>query len=157
MARFDYDLVIIGSGFGGSVAALRAAEKGYRVGVMEAAASSATRTCPPLQTRTRRFQPGWQCLNRAIARRFFLNLPNRAAHGASKPLVGATTQRAFQRKIGSVDWSGKRESNPRRDESNHRMSSHSSIAPSFLRAASSSPRTPNRGGCCFGWVSFPAA
>jgi cholesterol oxidase len=35
MARFDYDVVIIGSGFGGSVAALRAAEKGYRVGVME--------------------------------------------------------------------------------------------------------------------------
>src|SRR5215470_5896493 len=36
MAAFDYDVVIIGSGFGGSVAALRAAEKGYRVGVMEA-------------------------------------------------------------------------------------------------------------------------
>ena len=36
MARFDYDVAIIGSGFGGSVAALRAAEKGYRVGVMEA-------------------------------------------------------------------------------------------------------------------------
>ena len=36
MATFDYDVVIIGSGFGGSVAALRAAEKGYRVGVMEA-------------------------------------------------------------------------------------------------------------------------
>ena len=36
MASFDYDVVIIGSGFGGSVAALRAAEKGYRVGVMEA-------------------------------------------------------------------------------------------------------------------------
>ncbi len=35
MARLDYDVVIIGSGFGGSVAALRAAEKGYRVGVME--------------------------------------------------------------------------------------------------------------------------
>jgi cholesterol oxidase len=35
MASFDYDIVIIGSGFGGSVAALRAAEKGYRVGVME--------------------------------------------------------------------------------------------------------------------------
>jgi cholesterol oxidase len=31
---FDYDVVVIGSGFGGSVAALRAAEKGYRVGVM---------------------------------------------------------------------------------------------------------------------------
>ena len=35
MSGFDYDVVIIGSGFGGSVAALRAAEKGYRVGVME--------------------------------------------------------------------------------------------------------------------------
>jgi cholesterol oxidase len=35
MANFDYDVIIVGSGFGGSVAALRAAEKGYRVGVME--------------------------------------------------------------------------------------------------------------------------
>jgi len=35
MASFNYDVLIIGSGFGGSVAALQAAEKGYRVGVME--------------------------------------------------------------------------------------------------------------------------
>ena len=35
MSGFDYDVVTIGSGFGGSTAALRAAEKGYRVGVME--------------------------------------------------------------------------------------------------------------------------
>ena len=35
MATFDYDVVIVGSGFGGSVAALRAAEKGYRVHVYE--------------------------------------------------------------------------------------------------------------------------
>ncbi|MDX6582207.1 MAG: cholesterol oxidase [Solirubrobacterales bacterium] len=31
----DYDWLVIGSGFGGSVAALRLAEKGYRVGVLE--------------------------------------------------------------------------------------------------------------------------
>lgn len=35
MDGFDYDVLIVGSGFGGSVAALRATEKGYRVGVME--------------------------------------------------------------------------------------------------------------------------
>jgi cholesterol oxidase len=32
----DFDVVVIGSGFGGSVAALRLTEKGYRVGVIEA-------------------------------------------------------------------------------------------------------------------------
>lgn len=36
MSDFDEDVVVIGSGFGGSVAALRAAEKGYRVRVFEA-------------------------------------------------------------------------------------------------------------------------
>lgn len=32
----DYDVLIIGSGFGGSVSALRLSEKGYKVGVLEA-------------------------------------------------------------------------------------------------------------------------
>ena len=32
----DYDWLIIGSGFGGSVSALRLSEKGYKVGVIEA-------------------------------------------------------------------------------------------------------------------------
>jgi cholesterol oxidase len=39
--RFDFDVIVIGSGFGGSVAALRAVEEGYRVGVLESG-----RRCP---------------------------------------------------------------------------------------------------------------
>ncbi|WP_310965061.1 GMC family oxidoreductase [Nocardioides terrisoli] len=35
---FDYDVIVIGSGFGGSVTALRLTEKGYRVAVLEAGA-----------------------------------------------------------------------------------------------------------------------
>jgi cholesterol oxidase len=49
MAGFDYDVVIIGSGFGGSVAALRAAEKGYRVGVMESGRRWADEDIPKTQ------------------------------------------------------------------------------------------------------------
>ena len=36
MSNLDFDVLVIGSGFGGSVAALRLTEKGYRVGVLEA-------------------------------------------------------------------------------------------------------------------------
>ncbi len=35
MSQFDYDWIVVGSGFGGSVSALRLAEKGYEVGVLE--------------------------------------------------------------------------------------------------------------------------
>ena len=35
-AELDHDWLIVGSGFGGSVSALRLAEKGYRVAVLEA-------------------------------------------------------------------------------------------------------------------------
>ena len=37
-SSFDFDVLVVGSGFGGSVTALRLTEKGYRVGVLEAGA-----------------------------------------------------------------------------------------------------------------------
>jgi cholesterol oxidase len=38
MSEFDFDAIVVGSGFGGSVTALRLTEKGYRVAVLEAGA-----------------------------------------------------------------------------------------------------------------------
>ncbi|MFV0128230.1 GMC oxidoreductase [Streptomyces sp. HMX112] len=45
-AAYDYDVVVVGSGFGGSVAALRLTEKGYRVGVLEAGRRFTPETLP---------------------------------------------------------------------------------------------------------------
>ncbi|PVE10833.1 GMC family oxidoreductase [Streptomyces scopuliridis] len=42
----DYDVIVVGSGFGGSVSALRLTEKGYRVGVLEAGRRFTRATLP---------------------------------------------------------------------------------------------------------------
>ncbi|MEU7164851.1 GMC family oxidoreductase [Streptomyces morookaense] len=44
--NFDYDVIVVGSGFGGSVSALRLTEKGYRVGVLEAGRRFTRETLP---------------------------------------------------------------------------------------------------------------
>lgn len=51
----DYDVVIIGSGFGGSVSALRLTEKGYRVGVLEAGRRFTPETLPKNSWHTKDF------------------------------------------------------------------------------------------------------
>ncbi|MFG2226897.1 GMC family oxidoreductase N-terminal domain-containing protein [Streptomyces sp. NPDC048644] len=43
---YDYDVLIVGSGFGGAVSALRLSEKGYRVGVLEAGRRFTRQTLP---------------------------------------------------------------------------------------------------------------
>jgi cholesterol oxidase len=43
---YDYDVIVVGSGFGGSVTALRLTEKGYRVGVLEAGRRFTRETLP---------------------------------------------------------------------------------------------------------------
>jgi len=64
----DFDVLVVGSGFGGSVAALRAAEKGYRVGVLEAG---------------RRFQPEDFARTSWNLRRF-LYAPRLGCHGIQR-------------------------------------------------------------------------
>ncbi len=55
MTSTHYDVLIIGSGFGGSVTAMRLAEKGYRVGVLEAGKRYDTDDLPASSWDTRRF------------------------------------------------------------------------------------------------------
>ena len=55
MASHDFDVVVIGSGFGGSVAALRLTEKGYKVCVLEAGRRFTDKDFPKTSWRLRRF------------------------------------------------------------------------------------------------------
>ena len=52
---FDYDVLVIGSGFGGSVSALRLTEKGYRVGVLEAGKRFGAQDFPKTNWNLRKF------------------------------------------------------------------------------------------------------
>ncbi len=55
MSRYDYDWVVVGSGFGGSVSALRLAEKGYRVAVLECGRRFADKDFPKSTWDLRRY------------------------------------------------------------------------------------------------------
>ena len=55
MGGYDFDVLIVGSGFGGSVAALRLTEKGYRVGVLEAGRRFTDADFPKTSWRLQRF------------------------------------------------------------------------------------------------------
>ncbi|MBV1849718.1 FAD-dependent oxidoreductase [Catellatospora tritici] len=79
MAR--YDVVVIGSGFGGSVAALRLAEKGYSVAVLEAGRRFADRDFPKTSWRVRKFlwAPALGCYG---IQRITLLRPDKGERGA---------------------------------------------------------------------------
>jgi cholesterol oxidase len=52
---YDFDVIVVGSGFGGSVSALRLAEKGYRVAVLEAGRRFDEKTLPKTSWRLRKY------------------------------------------------------------------------------------------------------
>lgn len=54
-AAYDFDYLIVGSGFGGSVSALRLAQKGYTVGVIEAGKRWRSADFPKTNWSTRKF------------------------------------------------------------------------------------------------------
>ncbi|MGB2568591.1 FAD-dependent oxidoreductase [Micromonospora citrea] len=85
----QYDVVVIGSGFGGSVTALRLAEKGYRVGVLEAGRRFADDEFPETSWRLRRFlwAPRFGCFG--LQRITLLRSADRKAGGGVLVLSGA--------------------------------------------------------------------
>ncbi|MGH3741341.1 MAG: FAD-dependent oxidoreductase, partial [Micromonosporaceae bacterium] len=88
-----YDVVVIGSGFGGSVAALRLTEKGYRVGVLEAGRRFADHELPKTSWRVKRFlwapHLGWYGIQKINLLRNVLVLSGAGVGGGS--LVYANT------------------------------------------------------------------
>ncbi|WP_037605635.1 GMC family oxidoreductase [Streptacidiphilus rugosus] len=52
---YDYDVVVVGSGFGGSVSALRLTEKGYKVAVLEAGRRFTPETLPKTSWDTKNY------------------------------------------------------------------------------------------------------
>ncbi len=55
MSQFDYDWIVVGSGFGGSVSALRLSEKGYSVAVLECGKRFADKDFPKSTWDLRRY------------------------------------------------------------------------------------------------------
>ncbi|MFE9200600.1 FAD-dependent oxidoreductase [Micromonospora sp. NPDC007230] len=84
-----YDVVVVGSGFGGSVTALRLAEKGYHVGVLEAGRRFADEEFPETSWRVRRFlwAPKLGCYG--LQRIDLLRSADRQAGGGVLVLSGA--------------------------------------------------------------------
>ncbi|HVF59847.1 MAG TPA: GMC family oxidoreductase [Thermoanaerobaculia bacterium] len=112
-AVFDYDYVVVGSGFGGSVAALRLAEKGYRVLVVEAGKRWRTEDFPRTNWNLRKFLwlPALFCygIQRLTLLRDTLVLSGAGVGGGSLVYAGTLltpTETAFRRGgwPHGVDW-----------------------------------------------------
>ncbi|SCG77748.1 cholesterol oxidase [Micromonospora siamensis] len=88
-AFMRYDVLVIGSGFGGSVTALRLAEKGWTVGVLEAGRRFADDEFPQTSWRLRRFlwAPRLGCYG--LQRITLLRSADRSAGGGVMVLSGA--------------------------------------------------------------------
>ncbi|MFV5440548.1 GMC family oxidoreductase [Acinetobacter oleivorans] len=104
---FDYDWVVIGSGFGGSVSALRLAEKGYRVAVLERGKRYKDEDLPKSTWQLSKFlwvpSIGWKGIMRMkIFRHVFF--PSQSAVGGGSTVYGGVLYRARPEFFKNPQW-----------------------------------------------------
>jgi cholesterol oxidase len=104
---FDFDWLVIGSGFGGSVSALRLAEKGYRVGVIERGRRFRDEDLPQSAWQLRRFlwAPAFG-LKGVMRMRVFRHVffPSQSAVGGGSTVYGGVLYRAREKFFSDAQW-----------------------------------------------------
>ncbi len=104
---FDFDWLVIGSGFGGSVSALRLAEKGYRVGVIERGRRYRDEDLPKSAWQFRKYLWSPALGLRGIMRmRLFRHVftPNQIAVGGGSVVYGGVLYRAKPAFFEDTQW-----------------------------------------------------
>jgi cholesterol oxidase len=116
MAAHEYDCIVIGSGFGGSVAALRLAEKGYRVVVVESGSRFRDQDFPKTNWHLARFvfmpKLGWRGIMRFDFFKGLMVMSGAGVGGGSlvyantliEPTPEAFDGAAWPRGVGVDDW-----------------------------------------------------
>ncbi|HEX7822021.1 MAG TPA: GMC family oxidoreductase [Sphingobium sp.] len=104
---FDYDWLVIGSGFGGSVSALRLAEKGYRVGVIERGRRYRDEELPQSTSQVRKYfwapRLGLRGIIRMVIYRHVLSLTQTGVGGGSI-IYGGVLYRARPQFFADPQW-----------------------------------------------------
>ena len=106
-ATFDFDWLVIGSGFGGSVSALRLAEKGYRVAVIERGRHYRDEDLPKSTWQFRKYLWAPALGLKGIMRmRLFRHVftPNQIAVGGGSVVYGGVLYRAKPEFFDDAQW-----------------------------------------------------
>jgi len=109
MTSLDFDWLVIGSGFGGSVSALRLAEKGYRVGVLERGRRYLDQDLPETAWQFGKYMWSPRLGLRGIMRMSLFRhvfFPSQSAVGGGSTVYGGVLYRAKKEFFRNVQWRG---------------------------------------------------
>jgi len=109
MTNFDFDWLVIGSGFGGSVSTLRLTEKGYRVGVLERGRRYRDEDLPESAWHFGKYLWSPRLGLRGIMRMSLFRhvfFPSQSAVGGGSTVYGGVLYRAKQEFFRNAQWCG---------------------------------------------------